>query len=288
MQEWLKDKKNLPIVGTVGAVVLIGAIVLMLFETGVLPPQPAPVPVAASSTSAAPPLAPGVVKPGGAPGSFTPPPMPYASATHGGIAPRTMPGTVPTQASAAGAAAAKTPTPPLNAAKGPDPFKVPGYRPFHVSTALLNALRVRNAVPAVYIQQYTSRDKLLPGLTRGKRRQPLGSLIPEVSSSMRMSGVITSDNSIKALLESNGVSTQVQPGDTVDGGKVLSIQPDGLTLRTSDNRLVRVPLSGTPTAGNSPYGGGGGFPPNGAPGFIPPGGGPGFIPPGGDPNGPQQ
>jgi len=69
-----------------------------------------------------------------------------------------------------------------------------------------------------------------------------------------MSGVIFTDNAIKAVLETNGVSQQVQPGDAVDGGRVISIQADGLVLRTSDNRLLRVPLSGASTGGAAPSG----------------------------------
>ncbi len=268
MQEWLKDKKNLPIIAGLTIAVLIGAIVLGLFETGVLPPQPAPTPVAASSS-------PRVLPPGSIP---PPPQVSPGGLTPGAPSHRAVPGQSP-----AAAASAKTPPAPLNAAKGPDPFKVPGYHPFHVSQASLNASRVRNALPAVFIQRYPPRDQLVIKTRRGVQPLVPLTLTPEVSSSMRMSGVVTSDNSIKALLERNGVSTQVQPGDTVDGSKVISIQADGLTLRTSDNRLLRVPLSGTPTGGNSPYSGGG-FPGNGFPGN----GAPGFLPPGVDPNMPAQ
>ncbi len=263
MQEWLKDKKNLPIVAAIGALVLIGAVVLILFEMGILPPHSAPPPVAVLSSAP-----PGVLPPGAPPPQMVP----------GGMPPGALPpGAAPGQP-VASAAGAKTPAPPLNAAKGPDPFKVPGYHPFRVSQASVDALRVRNALPPVFIQQYTPKDQLVLKTKQGAQAISPLATTPEVSSSMRMSGVITSDNSIKALLESNGVSTQVQPGDTVDGGKVLSIQADGLTLRTSDNRLVRVPLSGTPTGGNSSYSGGGGYPGNGPPGFLPLGS---------DPNGPQ-
>lgn len=257
MQEWLKDKKNLPIVAAIGALVLIGAVVLILFETGILPPQPAPTPQGSSNTATA--------LPGALPSGAPQPPMAPGGVPPGGAPPSAGPGQT-----ASAAAGAKTPAAPLNAAKGPDPFRVPGYHPFRVSQAAVDALRVRNALPPVFIQQYQSKDQLLLR-TKGERQaiNPLATTA-EVSSSMRMSGVITSDNSIKALLENNGVSTQVQPGDMVDGGKVLSIQADGLTLRTSDNRLVRVPLSGTLTGGNSPYSGGG-SPGNGDPGLLPPG-----------------
>ena len=285
MQEWLKDKKNLPIVAAVGALVLIGSIVLILFENGAFAPHPAPTPVASSS-------GPGVTPPGVMPG------LP------GGLPPQTMPAGGPPGTPPAGARPGQTPARPgqtpvaagakapaalLNVAKGPDPFKVPGYHPFHLSQASVNALRVRNSLPPVFIQQYTPKDQLITKARRGNQSLLPVTLTPEVSSSMRMSGVITSDNSIKALLEANGVSTQVQPGDTVNGGKVLSIQADGLTLRTSDNRLVRVPLSSTPTGGNSPYGGGnspygGGNSPYGGSG----GGYMGNNAPGDNPNAPQQ
>lgn len=256
MQEWLKDKKNLPIVAAVGALVLVGAIVLILFEMGVLPPRPAATAIPAAN---------------GTPSRLTPSPLAASQTASAGrafgtplspsTAARQTPGGVPL-------VGAKVPAPPLNAAKGPDPFKVPGYRPFRLTPFALNLLRVRNFLPAVSLQKYPPKDALVPPI-KGKRPEFLTQTTPDVSSTMRMSGVITSDTSIKALLESNGVSTQVQPGDTVDGGKVLSIQPDGLILRTADSRLVRVPLSGTPTGGNSPYGGGGG----GFPGGQFPGGG---------------
>lgn len=256
MQEWLKDKKNLPVVIGVGAFVLIGAIVLILFEAGVLPPQPAPTPVAVAS-----PNAPGAPRLGAPP--IAPPPQeqlvggaPRLAGRLGSVPPGALPaGAAPGQAAGAKAAVA-----PLNAAKGPDPFKVPGYHPFQASAAAASALRVRNALPVVFIQTYTPKDKLLISPTGGGKLPPQITNTPEVSTTMRMSGVITSDNSVKALLEDNGVTSQVQPGDTVDGGKVLSIQADGLTLRTGDNRLVRVPLSGTTTGGSSPYGGNGSGP----------------------------
>lgn len=266
MQEWLKDKKNLPIVSAIGAFVLIGAIVLILWEAGILPPKPAPTPIPAANG----------IPPGILPRAYPP----AQQAAYGGPPGTAAQGTVPGQAAAL-AAGAKVPAPPLNVAKGPDPFKVPGYRPFRLSQTVLDALRVRNTLPPVFIQQYTPKDALVTKSKGGV--QPIATqTAPEVSSTMRMSGVITSDTSIKALLESNGVSTQVQPGDTVDGGKVLSIQPDGLILRTSDSRLVRVPLSGTPTGGNSPYGGaspyGGGTSPYGGTDGNLPVGGPGGLP----------
>lgn len=267
MQEWLKDKKNLPIIAIISSVALIGALVLVLFENGTFAPRPVDTPVSISSGPGAPGASRRLL------GSAAPPPGVVAprlgvSSAGPGVPSGPPVGTAPGQ-TAAGVGGVPAPPAPLNAAKGPDPFKVPGYHPFRVSQAAVDALRVRNSLPPISIQRYPPKDALVPPALKGGPAAQTFSLTPEVSASMRMSGVITSADSVKALLESNGVSTQVQPGDTVDGGKVLSIQPDGLTLRTADNRLVRVPLSGTPTGGNSPYGGGGGFPggadPNGPP-----------------------
>jgi len=97
-----------------------------------------------------------------------------------------------------------------------------------------------------------------------------------------MAGVLFGDG-VYAILETNGKTEAVQPGDTVEGGKVISIEADGLTIKTDDDRTIHVPLSSTPTGGSS----GGGF--GGPPGF--PGGGfpgAGGYPGGGYPGGAFQ
>lgn len=240
MQEWLKDKKNLPIVAGLGVTVLILAVVAMLFEMGVLPPQSAPAPVVVASE----------------------PPMPPPGVP--GV-PSDVPG-VPNPAGPAAKVPAAPAAPP-NIAKGLDPFLAPLPKP-QVDPSLKNATRVRNTLPPVFIQQYTPPDQLVRGTSSS---QPTVDLAPQVSSSMRMSGVVFTDNAIKAILETNGSSQQVQPGDLVEGGRVISIQADGLTLRTADNHLMRVPLTGAPTSVSAPPTdqGGGPPPPGAAPGADP-------------------
>ena len=251
MQEWLKDKKNLPIIATIGALVLLGSIALILFETGAIggsaPPTAAPPPVVSQRPGASVPA--GGLSPAGAP----PPPIP-------GRPPGIPPAGVPPGPSRPGASAAtaagapRAPVGPVNVTKGPDPFKVASYRPpKSLNVALANLFRVRNIAPPVYIQSYPSQNKLVSSVTQGgKQNDALLELTPQVSRNMRMSGVIFTDNAIKAVLETNGVSQQVQPGDSVEGGRVVSIQADGLVLRTSDNRLLRVPLSGAVTGSPAP------------------------------------
>ena len=250
MQEWLKDKKNLPIVVGLGVTVLVLAVVAMLFEMNILPPKPSAPDVASVPLSGQP--------PGTLPGDMPPAPGPPSN----GAPPAVNP-------------SAKTPaapSAPQNVAKGPDPFRAPLAKP-QIDPALKEASRVRNTLPPVFIQQYTPPDQLAAQGTSNK--SPAIDLAPQVSTSMRMSGVVFTDNAIKAILETNGVSQQVQPGDLVDGGRVISIQADGLTLRTADNHLMRVPLSGATTGGtpNAPAG----EPPTGA--GAPPGVDPSLLPP---------
>jgi hypothetical protein len=104
-------------------------------------------------------------------------------------------------------------------------------------------------------------------------------ITPETSPTMRVSGVVQTATGVHAILNDNGQSQEVQPGDAVDGGTVVSIQSDGLTLRATDGSLVHVPLGGAPSQGAP-----GGYP--GGPGGYP--GGPGGYPggPGGYPGGP--
>jgi hypothetical protein len=65
---------------------------------------------------------------------------------------------------------------------------------------------------------------------------------------------------VYAILETNGKAEAVQPGDTVEGGKVVSIAADGLTIKTDDDRLIHVPLSAVSTGSGEGTGGPTGFP----------------------------
>jgi hypothetical protein len=72
---------------------------------------------------------------------------------------------------------------------------------------------------------------------------------PETNDSFRrVSGILHSSDGVYAVLETNGVSQTVQPGDDVGGAKVTGIDDNGVTLKTDDNKVLHVPLSDTATA----------------------------------------
>ena len=255
--DWAKDKKNQPIVIGASAVVLIGAIVFLLFQFGVLggsgsaPPPPA----IAGPAGKLGPTAPGI--PGGPPGSGGPipggPPPSNGPSGPGG----------PPAANAQTAAKPAVPTAPRKAANA-DPFLVPG--------ALLPKPTIAATPPISAVLPYVNIVRVLPKSSTSPGGPPPidpGTRPPEVSTTQRMSGVLFTDKGIVGLLETNGQTQQVYPGDTVNDGsaRVISIQSDGLILRRqSDNRLVRVPLSGVATgAAATPVPGGPGNPNPGAP-----------------------
>ncbi|MGO8672105.1 MAG: hypothetical protein ACLQVD_12150 [Capsulimonadaceae bacterium] len=60
----------------------------------------------------------------------------------------------------------------------------------------------------------------------------------------QMQGVLFG-NGVYAILATNGKAEAVQPGDTVEGGTVVSISADGLVLKRDDGSLVPIPLAGT-------------------------------------------
>jgi hypothetical protein len=66
----------------------------------------------------------------------------------------------------------------------------------------------------------------------------------------RVSGILRGSNGVFAVLEVNGSSQTVQPGDTIGGDLVVAIQDDGVVLRTEDNHTVLVPLSDTAESGS--------------------------------------
>jgi len=67
----------------------------------------------------------------------------------------------------------------------------------------------------------------------------------------RVSGILHSSDGVYAVLETNGVSQTVQPGDDVGGAKVMAIDDNGVTLKTTDSHLtLHVPLSDTASVVN--------------------------------------
>jgi hypothetical protein len=312
--EWLKDKKNQPIVAGIGILILVLAIVAVLFETGVIGGSAQTPPLTPIATSGYPggtypgappnsgypggpsmtagypggtggmrspypgmPGAPGAMYPGmpGAPGSMYPG-MPGAPGQMG-VAAAGVPGALTGKLSAGKPAA--------DVSKGLDPFNVPVKLGVNVPKPVRVA--VNSMIPFEEIVKLkpsgTTQEPLTPG------HVPNILITPQESATMRVSGVVQTSTGVHAVLEASGRSQDVQPGDSVAGGKVVSIQSDGLMLRGDDGTLVHVPLGSFPTGG-----GGGGYPSGGYPpgggypggGYPPPGGG---FPPGGNyPGGPPS
>jgi len=155
----------------------------------------------------------------------------------------------------------------------PDPFKLPKVE--QPKTTVRMGIAGIPTIPSPMLSNW--RPHVVQPPTTG------GGLIAgsEASSAgRRMAGVLFGDG-VYAILETNGKTEAVQPGDTVEGGKVVSIEADGLTIKTDDDRTIHVPLSSTATTDTSnPTGGypggfggpgmggypGGGYPGGGYPG----------------------
>lgn len=299
---WIKDKKNLPIIlgVTVGVVIIAGGVVAYQV-LGNKPAQVASVPTSTYPGSTAPGMSPS--GPGGYPGA-TPgypgatPGYPGAAGMPGGMrapgypgAKGTLPGREPgtvKPATTAGAAKPKA----KNVATGPDPFNLPKTYWYKLGrlkppTKTTRPLRL----PAINIAKFEELPSVSANVPKSTPKQPTKAVRV---ANRRMSGVVFADNGVFAVLDTAGNSQMVQPGDRVNGGKVISIQTDGLTIRTDDNRDIKVPLGSAPPAETAPAGyggypgGPGGYP--GGPGGYPgaPGGYPGGYPggPGGYPGGP--
>jgi preprotein translocase subunit YajC len=130
----------------------------------------------------------------------------------------------------------------VNVARGPDPFRLtwghilppprPGAPPKPVVVPL----------PSIPRPVLVSPDIINPQGRSVIQHPEDQSLQSAANVPRRMAGVLFSDG-IYAILETNGRSQTVKPGDTVDGGKVISIQSDSLTIKTDSNQVVKVPLS---------------------------------------------
>ena len=234
--DWLKDKKNLPIVVGLAVFVLVVTGLLIAFETGLFSPAPALTPVA-SSPGMDPGMAPGS-RPSIGPGSPTMPPSMGRplEGTRGPIGMRN-----PQMASAL----TKTPVAPklVNPAIGPDPFSIPGGQKNYarqVNAALVGSASgmpplLRDILPRNDL--FTISPPSPPPVVVGPNSDP-------GSQNYKLTGVMNSDGSILAILETNGQSQTVKPGDSLsDGGKVVSIQDTSVTLRTPSGTSVSIPLS---------------------------------------------
>jgi hypothetical protein len=159
---------------------------------------------------------------------------------------------------------------PVDVTTGPDPFNLP-------KQYWINAGKIRPTIKPLH-------DVTIPAeiIADVPQLAPLGGPLPVPGSAAaatatvasgpprRMAGVVFADNGVFAGLDTSGDTEMVQPGDRVDGGKIVSIQADGLTIRTDDNRIIKVPLAAstpgaTSNSGGYP-GGGAGYPGGGYPG----------------------
>jgi len=196
----------------------------------------------------------------GAPGHVRPTPPPVAPAPPATVkpvvaakptAPPVKPGAVVAKKpAAAGKPAAATPSADL--ASTPDPFQLPGSKDISIAQARQNALtqvvQTLPPIPDPYISNYHDNGTRTDTGAGGSPPPIAG---PEdAGSNMRMAGVLYG-NGIYALLETDGKTQSVQPGDTTDEGKVISIEPNAMILRTADNRLIKVSLSANPTGDQS-------------------------------------
>ncbi len=272
--EWLKDKKNLPIVATIAVLFFVIAGGLIAWELGAFSggSAPVPVPVAGGGPPGVPPGGPG---PGYPPGV---PPVPGGSAPGlpTGAAPG-IPRGIPGKSVAAGAPKINANT--VKPLAVPDPFQIPnGAKKLAAANARLLGPKppLRDQIGPLNLFQIRPPAPQPPPVIPGLEAQVNGQTDP--AANYRLSGVITGTDGINAILEVSGQSQTVKPGDSLpDGSKVQNIQTNSITLRTAGGAVINLPLSaGTPDQGTI-NGGPGNY--NGPP-YYPPGGynGPGAPP----------
>lgn len=276
----LQDKKKLGLVIGIASVVVLAAVGFLLYYFGVFgqqqTAQTTPAPISPPPTVSAARVAPGVPHGPGAIGLAGHKP-------NSALAAKTAQAKKMAAAKAASAAAAKKqalakasgkPSPAgkqvasdqPNPATVPDPFKLPKVPEPPVQQAPADWIPGVGQVPSPILTNYRN--------TSTNIKPPPSAPTPEpTSAGRRMAGVLFG-NGVYAILETNGKTESVQPGDTVEGGKVISIEADGLTIKTDDDRMIKVPLSAN-DPDQSTTSGPAGYPGGGYPGYP---GGPGGYP----------
>jgi len=250
--EWLKDNKNRPIVAGLIVFLLVAAGVAIAWETGAFSGSP---PVASAPVGPPGSMAPG--GPGGPPGMPGGPP-----GMLGG--PPGMPVGIPRGVSSARPAAATVTTvvkKPVNTnpAIGPDPFQIPNgaQKIAKLNTALAGPkLPLRDAIgPLNLFQIHPPAPPPVPVLPDVGGGQGGNTVTPDPASHYRLSGIINGTDGINAIVEVDGQSQSVKPGDSLsDGTKVTNIQATSVTLRTTGGAAVNLQLSaGTPDQGTSNF-----------------------------------
>jgi hypothetical protein len=251
----LKDKSNLPKIAAIVAVVLVlvaGGVGVALY----MQKQSASTDQAASATT------PAAVAPTAAPVPVAQAPKPVAAKKVAKVAKApAKPKRVAKQAAKPKAASPANPVvvsatsgQTADLTTGPDPFWVPktawpggvapgsGTGPASAAAAALHRLPPLPDVPV--------KDIVVD-------KPPVVTPPPAPSTftaSRRVAGVVLGSG-VYAILETSGQDQTVQPGDQIDGGEVVAVEPDGITVRTTDNREVHIPLMAsapTPVASSAP------------------------------------
>ena len=243
--EWLKDKKNTPIVAGLIVFLLVAAGIAIALETGAFGGS-ASTPGVSGGPSAG--IPPGGMVPGGPPG------MPGR--------PSEMPMGIPRGVSSArpAATAATVVKKPVNTnpAVGPDPFQIPNgaQKIANINKMLAGPkLPLRDAIgPLNLFQIHPPSPPPAPVLPDVSGGQGGGNTVTaDPASRYRLSGIINGTDGINAIIEVDGQSQSVKPGDSLpDGTKVTNIQATSVTLRTNSGAALNLQLSaGTPDQGNA-------------------------------------
>jgi len=270
--DWLNDKKNQPIV--IGAFVLIIIVAgYVVYKTNFSGGGSSP-----SASQSAPatsyPTMPGPggtgAPPGGGPPNTAPyptasPATPAPTATQPAVAPSANPSPQPGAAAARPAAGMMAKAMPMESYRT-DPFLPIGYRPPPHQPKPIPHL---DDLPIPY------GDRPMPGPPGGGKVQKVEYAAQPMR---RMAGLLRSGR-IYAILETNGTSEVVQPGDRLNDGMatVDRIESDKVILKTTDKtpRYITVRMAGASHVDTSAPAGtpGTGMPPGMPPGAYPPGGG---------------
>ena len=255
--EWLKDKKNLPIVAALMVFLLLGAGGLIAWELGLFNGSPAvtqapPVPTGGGSVPGGPGYVPSGPPPGYPSRGFGGPSAPVGprGRTIPGI-PRGLPG-APATARAATAAVPKITAGNVNPAVVRDPFGIPnGAKKLAAANARLLGpkLPLRDVIGPLNL--FSIRPPAPPPAPSIPGFNPSANGQADPAANYRLAGIITGTDGINAILEVGGQSQSVKPGDSLpDGSQVQNIQTTSITLRTAGGAVINLPLSaGTPNQG---------------------------------------
>ncbi len=256
MQEWLKDKKNLPIVAALMVVMLLVAGGVIALEMGAFTPQPAAPLSTAQNIPGGPPVGPGGPPSPGRPPLGRPPlGGPPFSGGRPGLPPGLPQRGVPRTAAATAAVTPKSDI--VNPLVGPDPFKIPGGAQKEAKERLIVAgpkPQLRNVIGPLNLFQIRPPTPIPTPFGLGQQG---GASRSNLAANYRLSGLINGPNGNNAILEVGGQSQSVKPGDTLaDGTNVQSIQSTSVTLKSTDGSIFILPLSaGTPEQETVPFNG---------------------------------